>query len=108
MNPLNFPGNTMHRRLRTLTSYVLAACTAAALTVSALAQERSGRPAPGHPAGQGHPGAGAAGRPEQAGPGVLSLLPGDSVTQHSIDLAAGGKLDYTATAGTFSLFDQSG
>ena len=31
----------------------------------------------------------------------------DSVTEHSIDIA-GGKLAYTATAGTFSLFDQSG
>jgi carboxypeptidase C (cathepsin A) len=41
------------------------------------------------------------------GPGVLSLLPEDSVTQHSIALP-GGKLDYTATAGTFPLFDQSG
>ena len=46
-------------------------------------------------------------RQEQAGPGVLSLLPGDAVTEHSIDVP-GGKLAYTATAGTFSLFDQSG
>ncbi len=50
---------------------------------------------------------GGAGRPNQSGPGVLSLLPADSVTQHSIATPA-GKLDYTATAGTFSLFDQSG
>ena len=42
-----------------------------------------------------------------ADPGVLSLLPADSVTEHSIDTPA-GKLAYTATAGTFSLFDQSG
>jgi len=41
-------------------------------------------------------------------PGVLSLLPGDAVTQHSIALSNGNKLDYTATAGTFSLFDQTG
>ena len=47
------------------------------------------------------------GRHEQNGPGVLSLLPTNSVTEHSIDLP-GGKLNYTATAGTFSLFDQSG
>jgi carboxypeptidase C (cathepsin A) len=39
--------------------------------------------------------------------GVLGLLPGDSVTEHSIDLPS-GKLAYTATAGTFALFDQSG
>jgi len=38
---------------------------------------------------------------------VLRLLPGDSVTDHAID-TPGGRLDYTATAGTFSLFDQSG
>ena len=41
------------------------------------------------------------------GPGVLALLPADSVTEHSIDTPS-GKLAYTATAGTFSLFDQSG
>jgi carboxypeptidase C (cathepsin A) len=46
-------------------------------------------------------------RAEQAGPGVLSLLPSDSVTEHSVDTPA-GKLAYTATAGTFPLFDQSG
>jgi carboxypeptidase C (cathepsin A) len=46
-------------------------------------------------------------RPEQSGPGVLALLPGDSVTEHSLALP-GGTLSYTATAGTFSLFDQSG
>jgi carboxypeptidase C (cathepsin A) len=44
---------------------------------------------------------------EQGGPGVLSLLPGDVVSEHSID-TPGGKLAYTATAGTFSLFNQSG
>ncbi len=44
---------------------------------------------------------------QQPGPGVLRLLPGDAVSEHSIDLAS-GKLAYTATAGTFSLIDQSG
>jgi len=44
---------------------------------------------------------------EQNAPGVLALLPGDAITEHSIDLPS-GKLAYTATAGTFSLFDQSG
>jgi carboxypeptidase C (cathepsin A) len=53
------------------------------------------------------PGHAEQGRPEQNGPGVLSLLPANSVTEHSIDLP-GGKLTYTATAGTFSLFDQTG
>ncbi|MBX6327843.1 MAG: carboxypeptidase [Pseudolabrys sp.] len=41
------------------------------------------------------------------GGGPLRLLPADSVTQHSIDTAQ-GRLAYTATAGTFSLFDRSG
>jgi carboxypeptidase C (cathepsin A) len=49
----------------------------------------------------------AAERREPNGPGVLALLPSDSVTEHSIDLPS-GKLAYTATAGTFALFDQSG
>jgi len=44
---------------------------------------------------------------EQNGPGVLSLLPGDAVSEHTVDTPS-GKLTYTATAGTFSLFGQSG
>jgi carboxypeptidase C (cathepsin A) len=68
---------------------------------AAAAQEHGGRP------GGERPGHAEQGRQEQSGPGVLSLLPGDSVTEHSIDLPT-GKLAYTATAGTFSLFDQSG
>ncbi len=67
---------------------------------AAVAQEHAGRAA-------GERAHGEQGRQEQNGPGVLSLLPGDSVTEHSLDVA-GGKLAYTATAGTFSLFDQSG
>ena len=45
----------------------------------------------------------------QAAPqdGVLRLLPADAVTEHSADVG-GNKLAYTATAGTLSLFDQSG
>jgi carboxypeptidase C (cathepsin A) len=46
-------------------------------------------------------------RQAAAGAGVLRLLPGDSVTQHTVEIA-GGRLDYTATAGTLSLYDQSG
>jgi len=45
---------------------------------------------------------------EQNGPGVLSLLPADAVTEHSIDMPSGNKLAYTVTAGTLPLFDQSG
>lgn len=50
-------------------------------------------------------------RPQQSrsdsGPGILSLLPPDSVTQHSVDTPS-GKLNYTATAGTLAFYDQSG
>jgi carboxypeptidase C (cathepsin A) len=46
-------------------------------------------------------------QPSQARDGVLRLLPTDSVTEHSLE-TPGGKLAYTATAGTLSLFDQSG
>jgi hypothetical protein len=38
---------------------------------------------------------------EQNAPGVLALLPGDSVTEHVIDLPS-GRLACTATAGTCS------
>ena len=72
----------------------------ALFATTAIAQEHGGRSADR----SGH---GDQGRPEQAGPGVLALLPPDSVTEHSIDTPA-GKLAYTATAGTFTLFDQSG
>src|SRR6204780_3898177 len=76
--------------------------------------------AAGTAAAQDRPGRGGGDRPnrqeqnqqggsdhEQGGPGVLSLLPGDAVSEHSIDTPS-GKLTYTATAGTFSLFGQSG
>ena len=43
----------------------------------------------------------------QSGEGVLRLLPADAVSDHTIDLA-GGKLAYTATAGTLALYDQNG
>jgi carboxypeptidase C (cathepsin A) len=70
-------------------------------TTAALAQEHGSRSG-------GERGHGEQGRQDQGGgPGVLSLLPADSVTEHTLDTAA-GKLAYTATAGTFSLFDQSG
>jgi carboxypeptidase C (cathepsin A) len=38
---------------------------------------------------------------------VLRLLPADAVSEHTVE-TAGGKLTYTATAGTLALFDQSG
>src|SRR5215467_2276732 len=81
-----------------------------ALSVPAdtLAQPRSGRP-DGHPpqrAPQQEPQ-----QPEQrreAGPGVLRLLPGDALTEHSLDLPGGTTLAYTATAGTLALYDPLG
>jgi carboxypeptidase C (cathepsin A) len=76
------------------------ALSLAFIATTAAAQEHGGRSAD-------RPDRGDQGRQEQAGPGVLALLPADSVTEHSIDTPA-GKLAYTATAGTFPLFDQSG
>src|SRR5262245_38903403 len=46
-------------------------------------------------------------QPAAPGQSVLRLLPPDAVTQHSIE-TAWGKVDYSATAGTLSLIDQSG
>jgi len=87
----------------------------AAAAAQELAQERAQEHPQEHGQNQEHAGRPAAERPghgeqtraEQGGAGVLALLPADSVTEHSIDLPP-GKLAYTATAGTFSLFDQSG
>jgi len=100
----------MMDRRRTLAALSFVGSITIALGAAALAQEHHGRPGGERRQvpGQEHGRQGGPGRPEQAGPGVLSLLPGDSVTEHSIDLTGGGKLAYTATAGTFSLFDQSG
>ncbi|HXN44269.1 MAG TPA: carboxypeptidase, partial [Xanthobacteraceae bacterium] len=69
---------------------------ALAVLAPALAQEPPARPPPDAQREQ-----------QQHGPGVLRLLPGDAVSEHSIELAS-GKLAYTATAGTFPLIDQSG
>ncbi len=78
----------------------------AVLAGTALAQER---PEPGDRLGRGEQvHAGGPGHEQPGAPGLLSLLPGDAVSEHGIALAGGGRLDYTATAGTFSLFDQSG
>src|SRR5262245_598342 len=66
----------------------------AALAATAAAQDRRGRPA-------------ANPEQQQAGPGVLSLLPGDAVSEHTVE-TGGTKLTYTATVGTLNLYDQSG
>jgi len=81
---------------------------ALSVPAGAWAQPRSGRPE-GHPpqrAPQQEPQ-----QPEQrreAGPGMLRLLPGDALTEHSLELPDGTTLAYTATAGTLALYDQSG
>jgi carboxypeptidase C (cathepsin A) len=74
------------------------------LSTAAFAQVPGGRP---RTQGQQQGQQGQQTSPAQQGPGVLRLLPPDSVTEHSIDLPS-GKLAYTATAGTLSLYDQSG
>src|SRR3546814_5653176 len=45
--------------------------------------------------------------PQEPGPGILALLPPDSVTQHEITLD-GERLNYTATAGTLTLRNRDG
>jgi len=89
-------------------SRILLALLLAGVTTLAAAQERprGGGPPPSaeHPQGDQRQNDQ---RQAPAGPGVLRLLPPDAVTQHTIAIA-GGKLDYTATAGTLPLYDQSG
>ncbi len=84
---------------RTLSRSLLALALAVATSL-AVAQER--------PRPQGQPSEQRQGnqRPSE-NPSVLRLLPADSVTEHSVDTTT-GRIDYTATAGTLSLFDQSG
>ncbi len=70
---------------------------------SAAAQEAA--PAQGGDAG--HNDAGASSERQEIEGSVLRLLPGDSVTQHSINTDR-GKLAYTATAGTLPFYNLSG
>src|SRR5690348_7295487 len=92
-------------RITTARRIVLALLIAGVATAAAAQQERprQGNPPEQRQTDQQRPEQ----RPAPPGQNVLRLLPGDSVTQHSIMLG-GGKLDYTATAGTFSLYDQTG
>ena len=85
---------------------VVVAFMLVAMAGTAVAQDRPGRGGGDRPNRQEQSQPGGSDH-EQGGPGVLSLLPGDAVSEHSID-TPGGKLAYTATAGTFSLFNQSG
>ena len=85
---------------------VVVAFMLVALAGTAVAQDRPGRGGGDRPNRQEQSQQGGSDH-EQGGPGVLSLLPGDAVSEHSIDTPS-GKLAYTATAGTLSLFNQSG
>src|ERR1700676_4689402 len=110
MPTLNSPAGTTTRRV--LLALLMAGATLAGATLLATAQDRprgGGQPPADHPQTEQRPNEQRQNDQRQTppGPGVLRLLPGDSVTQHTIELA-GGKLDYTATAGTLSLFDQTG
>jgi carboxypeptidase C (cathepsin A) len=80
-------------------SRLLLALLLAGATTAAIAQERPRRAPPQQQSEQQ--------RPAEARDSVLRLLPADAVSQHTVDIPA-GKLAYTATAGTLSLFDQSG
>jgi carboxypeptidase C (cathepsin A) len=94
-----------HRRLVALLLAALPFFGIAALAGAQEHPDRPGRAGAEHGREQAEQGRG---RPEPGGPGVLGLLPADAVTEHSLALPGGGTLAYTATAGTFSLFDQSG
>ena len=88
---------------------LIAAMVLAVIATASVAQDRRSRDADrnaAHEDARQRTGEHQNGR-EQNAPGVLALLPGDAITEHSIDLPS-GKLAYTATAGTFALFDQSG
>jgi carboxypeptidase C (cathepsin A) len=93
-------------RTKSFASRLFILLLALSLPAAVSAQQRQGRPGGNAPQRQQQQQ-----QPEQrreAGPGVLRLLPGDSVTEQSIDLANGKSLAYTATAGTLALYDQSG
>ena len=104
--------STLTSPAATTTSRVLLALLLAFATTVATAQDRprgGAQPPADHPQTEQRPSDQRQADQRQAapGPGVLRLLPGDSVTQHTIEIA-GRKLDYTATAGTLSLYDQTG
>ena len=89
-----------------LTRLLLALLIAAAASTVA-AQERPRRPQAPQTEQRGAEQRPAEQRPAESRDSVLRLLPADSVTERTVDIPA-GKLAYTATAGTLTLFDQSG
>jgi carboxypeptidase C (cathepsin A) len=97
---MTFPSMTTFDQLRVWRLF-LALLIAGAASVAA-AQERPRRQPPQQQSEQHAPE-----KPAQARESVLRLLPADSASEHTVELAD-GKLAYTATAGTLSLFNQSG
>jgi carboxypeptidase C (cathepsin A) len=95
-------------RAKSFAAPLLILMLALSLPVVALAQQRSGRPGGNPPQRAPQQEQQEPEQRREAGPGVLRLLPGDSITEHSIDLPGGTTLAYTATAGTLALYDQSG
>jgi carboxypeptidase C (cathepsin A) len=94
---MNFPA--MLTPARALTAVLFAA---AALTIPYVDEARSQQPNPA-----AHQAIPFIGLDRIADKGALRLLPRDAVTQRTIDTDA-GPLNYTATAGTLLLHDQSG
>jgi carboxypeptidase C (cathepsin A) len=82
---------------------VLAVALALLLAPTAFAQEHQDHRDRPERAERGSAG----GEQRPHGPGLLSLLPPDSMTEHTLD-ADGVKLAYSATAGTLNLYEQSG
>jgi len=80
--------------------YGLAVAACIALAAPALAQEHSDHPAKPEAAAEAR-------QQQQQRGGVLSLLPADAVTEHTVE-TRGRKIAYTATAGTLPIIDQSG
>jgi len=94
-------------RAQSFAAPLLILMLALSLSAVAWAQPRSGRP-DGHSSQRAPQQEQQSEQRREAGPGVLRLLPGDSITEHSIDLPGGTTLAYTATAGTLALYDPLG
>src|SRR5919201_304263 len=95
-------------RAQSFAAPLLILMLALSLPAVALAQQRSARPDSNPPPRTQHQEQQQPEQRREAGPGVLRLLPGDAITEHSIDLPGGKTLAYTATAGTLALYDPSG
>jgi carboxypeptidase C (cathepsin A) len=93
------PDISLRSTLVRLLLALLVAASAAVAAAQEQSQRHSGQPSEHQQADQHERGS--------VRESVLRLLPADSVTEHTVETAS-GKLAYTATAGTFSLLDESG